>query len=168
MDSGAIVFPKFTPYHVAFVTPRLEEGMAAFGRVYGNPEFTVFRQAAIQTPQGIAYVDFGLADLNGLRVEVIEPAGGHDGLYREALPANLGETRFHHVASTIHSQQDWDSVLATIARHGLATPVGGSAQTPQGTLHYVYVDMRRQLGHYLEFVYNAGPHGGVGQGGKTP
>ena len=153
MVNGDIVFPKFTLYHVAFVTRSLEEGMDSLRRTYGNPEFFVQRQAPIQTPNGMAYVDFALADLNGFKVEVIEPTGGHDGIYREALPQEIGATRFHHVASAIQSQQDWDQVCETIANHQLATPIGGRAETEQGTFNYVYVDMRRQLGHYLEFVY---------------
>lgn len=152
MSLDEIAFPACLPYHVAFVTRELEAGMAAFGRIHGDPAFTVYRQAQIETPRGMAVLDFAVADLNGFRVEVIEPAGGCDEIYREALPEHAGETRFHHVASLVRSWQDWLQVKATIARHGLATPIRGRAETPEGIFHYAYVDLRRQLGHYLEFV----------------
>lgn len=155
MSETAHAFPRFIPFHTAFVTQKLEQGMETFGRMYGRPEFTIHRQAEVQTPGGIAYLDLAFTDFNGTQYEIMEPKGGHDRIYREALPAVIGATRLHHVASYIQSWEDWQDLIATIEQSGLATPAKGIAESAGATYHYVYIDVRKQLGHYLEFVYQA-------------
>ena len=52
------------------------------------------------------------------------------------------------------SEAEWESIRREISASGLATPMGGVfEQEGLALMHYLYVDTRLALGHYLEFMY---------------
>ena len=85
--------------------------------------------------------------------EVIEPRGGDDEAYAQALPNNPDDIRLHHYGSTIKDEWEWRMVLAAIEEHNISTPVR-NLDPPPGRSRAVYLDTREQLGHMIEFIWS--------------
>ena len=145
--------PPFRILHAAYVTADLEAGKRRLAGLFGAEEFSVYRRVPIQVPGGEALIDFAVADANGSALEVIRPAGGDDGVYRQLLPADPGDIAFHHFATRIADRAEWDQVVEAAAEHDIDVPVLGRAEP--GT-SYIYLDTRPALGHMLEFIWERG------------
>ena len=92
-----------------------------------------------------------LAYSGGLQIELIEPRGGLDGVYRDALPEDGGfALRFHHFAQALPSQEALEDMRGAAAQDW-AIPVEGSH--PNG-MTYFYADLRPLLGHYVEYTWS--------------
>jgi Glyoxalase/Bleomycin resistance protein/Dioxygenase superfamily len=141
-------------FQIAYVTNDLEQAVRALGALYGIGRFQVNRGAQIETGAGIATAHFALAFVGEQQIELIEPAGGVDSVYREPLPVTGFAVRMHHAGRLITNAEEWDRVCSSVAAGGLATPVRG-VYCHEGVplMHYVYADTRAVLGHYLEFMY---------------
>jgi hypothetical protein len=150
---GEIRLPPFRLIHAAYVTGDLRSGMRRLAGMFGIEEFMVYPTGAVGVPGGQAMLDVAIADANGAAVEVIQPVGGMDDVYRRALPADPTDIAFHHVASRIADQAEWDMVMEAIDRHGLDVLVRGD----DDGFSYVYIDTRKQLGHLLEFIWFSNP-----------
>lgn len=142
--------PPFRIIHAAYVTSDLQAGQRRLAAMFGVETFSLFAGIPIEVPGGEAIIDFAVADANGTALEAIQPAGGRDRVYRQALPADPGDIAFHHFATRIESEAEWDMVVDAAERHGFDVPVLGHADT--GT-SYIYLDTRPALGHMLEFIW---------------
>jgi len=142
--------PAFDFVHKSYVTPNLDRGMAAMSALWGVTGYRVSRDRRIGTPNGEARLNMALTYIGDMQLELIEPIGGDDGLYREMLPADPDELRFHHFGTILGAEAEWDQLQAYIAANQVRTPVFGG--TP-GRSRYLYADLRHTLGHYLEFMY---------------
>lgn len=100
----------------------------------------------IQTASGETYMDNRLALLwiGDLQVELIQPVGGEVGFYRDALPRS-GILAFHHIAMRV---PDWDGFRAGLDNQPYPLVFEGEA----GSLKFLYLDARAELGHYLEYT----------------
>jgi hypothetical protein len=143
--------PRFRIIHAAYVASDLEAGRRRLEAMFAPRAFNDFRGIPIEVPGGEAIIDFVVADMGGWAFEVICPAGGEDHVYRELLPADPTDIAFHHFATRIKNEAEWDMVVEAAESHGLDVPVLGHAE--QGT-SYIYLDTRAQLGHMLEFIWD--------------
>ena len=142
--------PPFRILHTAYVASDLKAGERRLASLFGAESFTTYRDIPIQVPGGEARIDFVITDAQGSTLEVIHPAGGRDGVYRQLLPADPGDIAFHHFATRIADQAEWDQVVEAAEQHGFDVPVLGHAEP--GT-SYIYLDTRPALGHMLEFIW---------------
>lgn len=141
-------------FQVAYVTSDIDRATEDFGLLYGAARFQVNRNVEIQTVAGVARAHFALAFVGDQQLEVIEPAGGADGAYRDILPAGAYATRLHHFGRLITEPVEWEAVRTSVRASGLDSPVGGTFRHEGIELmHYLYADTRAQLGHQLEFMY---------------
>ncbi len=141
-------------FQVAYVTSDLDRACGELGALYGASRFQVNRGAEIETGSGLARADFALAFVGEQQIEIIQPSGGADSTYRDALPRGTYATRLHHFGQLITEASHWDTVQAAVLSSGLATPVRGTfCYEGVPLMHYLYADARQQLGHYLEFMY---------------
>jgi len=145
--------PPFRIIHAAYVASDLEAGKRRLAAMFGVSEFVGYEGIPIEVPGGEAIIDFVVADVGGWALEVICPAGGKDHVYRQLLPADPADIAFHHFATRIEGQAEWDMVAEAAARHAIDVPVLGHAD--EGT-SYIYLDTRAQLGHMLEFIWDRG------------
>ena len=137
---------------INYVTNDVDEAVMRLKRTYGIPEFSITRGAEVQTAKGPARIHGALAFAGGRQIEVLQPAGGADGVYRDWLPRETGfALRHHHYGHLITSAEDWQRVKAIIRAKGWDTPVGGNYDN---AIEYLYVDVRHEIGHYLEFMYH--------------
>jgi len=143
--------PLFRIIHAAYVASDFAAGQRRLAAMFGVEAFSIIREVAVEVPGGEAIIDVAVADANGSTLEIIHPAGGKDHVYRQLLPANPADIAFHHFATRIEAQAEWDMVVAAAERHGFDVPVRGHADP--GT-DYIYLDTRTPLGHMLEFIWD--------------
>ncbi|HVW16678.1 MAG TPA: VOC family protein [Solirubrobacteraceae bacterium] len=91
-----------------------------------------------------------MAAKGGLILELIEPLGGEVGYYTDALPADGSfAVAFHHVAVTVApGDEQWSRLRDVVDAAGLRFDTWA---TMAGRVRLAYVDMRAELGHWLEF-----------------
>lgn len=141
-------------FQVAYVTNDLDRAMGELGVLYGLGRFQVTRGAQIETRGGPARADFALAFVGDQQLELIQPAGGADGPYRDLLPADAYAVRLHHFGQLITDPAAWDGVRSRLLASGCDTPVAGTfCHDGAPLMHYLYADTRQALGHYLEYMY---------------
>ena len=151
--------PPFSVFQVAYATGDIDRAAEFFSARFGIPCFRVSRNVRIQTTSGDANCHFALAQIGGVQLELIEPAGGSDAVYRDLIGTNqaVNTIRLHHFGCLIRDAAAWREVVSEIRTEGFATPVCGDFG---GMMHYLYADTRDSLGHYLEYMYqtDAGAH----------
>jgi hypothetical protein len=136
-------------FQLAYVTQDLERAMAEIGVAFGIGQFQVNRDVPIATGNGTASCHFALAFLGAQQIELIEPAGGVDGVYRDALePCRIAV--LHHLGFLVTTETAWQATLRRIEAGGDPVPVRGSFGD---LMHYAYVDRRDLCGHYMEYMY---------------
>ncbi len=138
-------------YQNAYVTHDIHKAMDALTERYGLTGYILFEpEMILKTPEGDrpASVKASLAWAGNLNIELIQPVRGFQDHYLPYLPADKADftPRFHHVAVR---RDDLDAMRAEIARLGL--PIAFEGEVPG--LVYIYLDARKTLGHYLEYVW---------------
>ncbi|MBW8910488.1 MAG: hypothetical protein JF564_00990, partial [Sphingomonas sp.] len=73
----------FNIFQTAYVVRNIVDGIAIANRLFGMSEMAVNRDVSIETGQGIAICHFALAFVGDVQVEIIQPAGGADAVYRD-------------------------------------------------------------------------------------
>lgn len=87
---------------IAYVTNDLDEARASFHEHYGVARFAQMKDLAIQVgPDANAIIHVALAYVGSMQIELIEPRGGADTIYRAPLPSDAFAMRFHHVAQLL-------------------------------------------------------------------
>lgn len=137
----------------AYVTNDLDRALQIWRDDYGVPEFHIFKNDA---PGLVASPDYrmtiALANVGGLEIELIEPAGAQAPLHAEVLPDDgRFAMRFHHAALRIDGAlADFDAQMASLdrAKH----PVVWEGAMGE-VMRFAYTDERARLGHYLEHVW---------------
>ncbi len=82
---------------------------------------------------------------DGCEIELIEPIAGNVDFYHEALAADFAP-RLHHTGVLV---KDWDKLKADVAAGGFPVIMSGEL----GDINFAYVDLRAQLGHYVEYMW---------------
>jgi len=135
-------------YQIAYVTRDLRLATARLESQYGVADFLTLRlELDLRVPAARATVNVGIAWVDDLQIEVIEPIEGAIDIYAAALPSATQLMAVHHLAMRIPSQPQWEDLLAQLPEHKVVL-VGGREE-----MRFVYVDERNTLGHYLEYVW---------------
>lgn len=142
--------PPFTLFQMAYVTDDMDASMRKAMAAFGIRSFQVNRDMAIQTGQGVATAHFALCFLGGTQIEIIEPTGGADSIYRQGIRGRGGSLSFHHAGMLITDEAQWHAMVAAVEQSGASVPVRGAFGD---LMHYLYVDRREQIGHYLEYMW---------------
>ena len=134
---------------IAYVTNDFDRALSDFAAL-GVRRFLELRDIAFMVGEGaVANCHIGLAISGRMEIELIQPLGGADGVYRNVLQGPEFQVHLHHVAQTLPSIDALDAMKAEVGRLGLAIPIDGAA--PQG-MTYFYADVRPFLGHYVEYT----------------
>ena len=142
-----------THQQLAYVTNDLDQATAMFEREYQAPGFFVFTNSGANAVSADGpQLRIALANVNGVEIELIEPVGGTDKLFRDVLPDAPGlHVVFHHVAIRIAGPlENWLAHVDSI-------DTGKHRIVFQGELgdmlRYFYTDERERIGHYVEHVW---------------
>jgi hypothetical protein len=133
-------------YQMGFVTDNLDAAQARLGQRFGVTRFRVKRD-----PQRLSTAHAYAGDM---MIEIIQPGPEAPAIYHEQVPGG-GAVRLHHLGHLVPDLNTWRTIEAIVAREGWDTPVRGVAM--EGSLHYLYVDARADLGYYQEYVHLSGP-----------
>ncbi|MHC9043234.1 VOC family protein [Microbacterium saperdae] len=136
-----------THYQTAYVTPDLDKALATFTAAAETRNVIEYEGSSdVLTASGPATTvnKLGLAWVNDLQYEFIQPISDPEGVFSEALAT--GKTTFHHLAYRV---ADWDIFREKVAAH----PYPIVIERNTGDLKFLYLDARTVLGHYLEYVW---------------
>lgn len=133
-------------YQMGFVTDDLDAAQERLGKRFGIQRYRVKRDP-VRMSTAHAYA-------GDMMVEIIMPGPEAPAVYHEDVPSG-GRVRLHHLGHLVPDMETWREIEAVIAREGWDTPLKGTAF--EGSLHFVYVDAREDLGYYQEYVHLTGP-----------
>jgi len=137
---------------MAYVTNNLDAAMALFSEGHEISRFLELRDYPVQTgPDRYARLDIALAYAGGIQIELIQPLGGDDRIYRQILRDDgRFELHFHHEAQLARSRYDLDRLREKARARGFPVVMDGS----QGAdVVYFYADCRGTIGHYVEYIW---------------
>jgi Glyoxalase/Bleomycin resistance protein/Dioxygenase superfamily len=145
---------------IAYVTNDFDRAMKLFADDYGVSSFFVFTnlQAFFTFPDppeqspNSPRIRVGLATVNGIDVELIQPLEASPNIYGALLPS---DGRFaivhHHIGLRITGPvSNWDAYRATMDER---TPRIVVDFKVGDDLNVIYTDERVQLGHYIEHFW---------------
>jgi catechol 2,3-dioxygenase-like lactoylglutathione lyase family enzyme len=138
-------------HQLAYVTNDIDRALATFAATHGIEQFMELRALEYQTvADKQAKCNVALAYLGPVQVEVIQPLAGDVQVYRDFLPSDASfGLRFHHVAHLYESDEALERGLRHYQQQGRRVPVDGAQP---GAVRYFYVDLRDELGHYIEAI----------------
>jgi hypothetical protein len=152
---------------IAYVTNDFAHGLVGLRERLGVTRFLELPDMAymVRPDGGEAVCHIALAFSGGLQIELIEPRGGVDAIYRDSLPADGSYAlQIHHVAQALPSLEGLETMRTAVAAQGWPLPVQGSH--PNG-ITYFYADLRPLVGHYVEYTYST-PEFLAGLGAAIP
>lgn len=138
-------------FQVCYVTSDLDAGMRQLGSLHGVERFRVRRDVASLPGMPAMTLHQAHVYLGDVQLELIQPAGGNDAIYRDFCPVD-GALRHHHYGLWVDERAEYESLRERCAALGvpiameIAVPAVGGA---------IYADFRRELGHYVEYVHLA-------------
>lgn len=130
-----------------------ELGLTGFARSESEIEVLSYgKPAKLGVKAAILNVGTGLATR---QFEIIQPVSGATGIYTEAVDLSGHILNFHHVGIAVPGPYaEWEQLLTDVATSGdefaYSFPAVPSAQAK---LCFCYVDTRRRLGHYTEYLW---------------
>lgn len=145
------VFAGF--YQNGYVTNDLERALDVFAGRYGVARFAVTHARPIELDGGVMlYLDMAMGFVGPVQYEILQPAGGADGVYRRALEGGSEgfRLRFHHHAYLVDSPEELLARRRSLEASG--HPVVLSGGKP-GANQFFYADATASLGHHLEYLY---------------
>lgn len=150
-------------YQNAYITRNLDKAVAQF-RDRADIRTLLETQVSVNlwTPhgEGVGVQKLAFVWVGDLQIELIQPIEGEVlALYRDALPAD-DSLQFHHVCQAV---DDWDAFMVRVEQQ--PCPVVLKGGTP-GMLEFLYLDTRKWLGHYTEYVWMV-PDRWAAMGGRT-
>ena len=138
-------------FQIAYVTTDLDRALAVFGEDYGMTEFA--RMSALELRHGSGEtltIEVGLAWIDDVQIEIVEPRGGRDGIYRDALENSSSDVVMHHLGIRLPTREAVEQQRAQSLRHGQEIALSGEIE---GVSAFFYADARATAGHYLEYLY---------------
>jgi hypothetical protein len=133
-------------FQTAYVTRDLDRAVELFQARFGIRSFQFVRGNQVDEQTRI---DFALAWLGDVMVELIQPMGNGGSFYEVMLGRDELGVQLHHFGHLIPNRAEWDRVHEQVSRNGYARPLQGSVE---GFLSYLYVDTRAHTGHFLEYI----------------
>ncbi|WP_309084603.1 VOC family protein [Chelativorans sp.] len=138
-------------YQIAYVTTDLDYALKVFTNDYDVPRWKVLGEVSLALDDGgSTRIRLALTFVGPLQLEIIEPLGGEDALYREALPPEGFGLKWHHVGFKVPSVEALAEIREKVAARGDPYVIGGG--DPKSA-KFFYADARHRLGHFLEYIY---------------
>ncbi|HTH28476.1 MAG TPA: VOC family protein [Sphingobium sp.] len=134
---------------LGYVTNDLDSAIASFRDNAGMKNFLRTDGVNLVVGEGkVAHCNVALGVSGGIQFEIIQPTGGDDQVYSDALTGEGFELRLHHHCHWVDTQEEFDAVKAQMRHAGFPIVIEGSDPAAQ----YFYADMRPVVGHYVEYI----------------
>jgi hypothetical protein len=135
----------------AWVVDDLDAAVDAWVKVGIGPFFFVeytpelFENSTYRGSPSPISMKIALAQAGDMQIELIEPTGEQQNIYRDTVPA--GTTAFHHLC---YWTDDIDGEIASLVAQGYE--VAATGQVAGGGASFAYVDTSPVLGHMTELL----------------
>lgn len=157
MLNATTLFPGTAVQQIGYATTDCSEAVKRYNERYGVTNFLLLpNTVSTIAPGRTATLNVAMAFVKGTMIELIEPVGGADTIYRDVLPTSGFAVRHHHLGYAMFDENQWACTQAEIERQKI--PVVLNGETP-GVIRYQYIDLRADTGHYVEYLYYMGPGG---------
>jgi Glyoxalase/Bleomycin resistance protein/Dioxygenase superfamily len=134
-------------FQLGYVTNDFERGIRELKALHAIGPFKEMRDLHLPTGPDREWVGhFALAFKQGIQFELIAPAGGDAGIYRDLLLHQGFALRFHHLGRFVTSVETYQNLLKDAAERW-ELPINYEAFGG----FYAYADARKDLGHFLEY-----------------
>lgn len=137
-------------YQIAYVSTDLEAGMRQLAAVHGIDRFRVKHDVPSSTGMPDMVMHQAHVFIGPVQIELIQPAGGDDALYRDVCAADPAAIRHHHFGMWVDDPVEYRRIPGTLAQQQIPITFQMSIPEVGGA---IYADTRRTLGHYLEYVH---------------
>lgn len=153
--SESVIAPVQIPllkglFQICYVTVDLDAGMRTLTEKHGISRFRVKRGVPSGPGMPKMRIDQAHVFIGPMQIELIQPAGGDDGLYRDFCPADGAAIRFHHFGMWMDDAIEYSSTRACLSERNI--PMVFEMSMPN-VGRVIYADARSTLGHYLEYVH---------------
>jgi len=137
-------------YQIGYVTRDLDAGVRQLQAIHGIERFRIKRDVRGMAGMPEMLMHQAHVFIGAVQLELIQPAGGDDALYRDVCAADSGAIRHHHFGMWVDDEAEYAGLRAALAEQNI--PVVFDAKIPDigGA---IYADTRATLGHYLEYVH---------------
>jgi hypothetical protein len=130
----------------AYTTRDIDAAAQMFADRHGIRAFHYMRDVPFGPD---ASIHIGLAWAGEVMVELIQPNGEAPTLYSTHLPPDGQLIRFHHLGHLISERAEYDAVVARANASGYPVAIQGNNYG----VNYLYLDVRSDVGHFLEYVH---------------
>ena len=146
-------FPNQLPlfdglFQICYVVLDLDAGMRTLAEKHGISRFRIKRDVASLPGMPKMQIHEAHVFIGNTQIELIQPAGGDDTLYREFCSPDKSSLRHHHFGMWAE-EAHYATLRSNFA--ALQIPIAFEAAVP-GVAAVMYADARASLGHYLEYV----------------
>jgi hypothetical protein len=137
-------------FQIGYVTRDLDAGMRQLGAIHGIERFRIKRD--VHGMPGMPEMRLHQAHvyIGAVQIELIQPAGGDDRLYRDSCAADGSAIRHHHFGMWINDATEYGSLRAALEEQNIPIVFEASIPNVGGA---IYADTRAKLGHYIEYVH---------------
>lgn len=132
-------------YQMGFVVRDAERASAHIGKRFGIKKFRILRHSAEITTVH-AYV-------GDMMIELIQASANGPSYFVNHIPDDPEAAVFHHHAYRVFDEAEWASISGAVDSSGLPS-FRNTAMN--GDLRVIFVDCRRELGVYAEYVFLTG------------
>lgn len=138
-------------FQIAHVTTSLDRAIVEMGLAAGISRWLEMRDHQATIGGGArADIHVALAWKGDLMIELIEPLGGVDAIYREPLTGAGFQIRQHHMGRIFDSAEAFEAAMVPLRAAGVTFPIEGNFEDTKGKCLINYADLRPQLGYYIE------------------
>ena len=145
-------------FQMSYITRDIDTAVAHAQKELGITNFSVADTGAPVLSGGTVQdlrVRVAVANIGRHQFEIIEPVSGPTHIYTEAVDLNSHVLNFHHIAIAVRGAYDqFEKLLAEIRTSSdeiaFLNPTG-KVEGP--TVAFCYVDTRKRLGHYTEYMW---------------
>lgn len=126
-----------------------ELGITGFSRSESEIEVLSFGR---KRPLG---VKAAIANIGARQFEIIQPVSGAIEIYTDEVDLSGHILNFHHIAIAVPGPRSaWDALLEEVRASGDEFAyLFPAVASPDDKLCFCYVDTRRRLGHYTEYLW---------------
>jgi hypothetical protein len=157
IPTASTFFPGSAVQQIGYATTDCAEAVRRYGERFGVSKFLMLPNTeSTIAPGRVAILNVALAFVNDTMIEFIEPVSGADAIYRDVLPSDGFAIRHHHLGYAVSSEAEWQAKQREIERQRIAVVLSG--ESPD-VIRYQYIDVRDDVGHYVEYLYYMGSGG---------
>jgi hypothetical protein len=146
-------------FQMSYITRDMDAAVAHCEKELGITNFFVSETGAPVLSGGKVQeirLNAAIANIGRHQFEILQPLSGPTHVYTDAVDLNAHIINFHHIAIAVRGGYDqFKKVLAEVRASGdeiafLHPPVD---QDEEPFVAFMYVDTRKRLGHYTEYLW---------------